>query len=80
MICAKNIYIYIIIIVVVLILQGLEKTLDGHKILLLEAAPDKTEDFTATYSNRVSNITPGSKILLESKLRVFKVVKGVVSC
>ncbi|XP_068682933.1 ubiquinone biosynthesis monooxygenase COQ6, mitochondrial-like isoform X1 [Montipora foliosa] len=45
---------------------GLEKTLDGHKILLLEAAPDKTEDFTATYSNRVSNITPGSKILLES--------------
>ncbi|XP_015778771.1 PREDICTED: ubiquinone biosynthesis monooxygenase COQ6, mitochondrial-like [Acropora digitifera] len=45
---------------------GLEKSLDGHKILLLEAAPNKTQDINSTYSNRVSNITPGSKNLLES--------------
>jgi len=46
--------------------QGLEKTLDDHKILLLEAAPDKTEEIPPVYSNRVSSITPGSKKLLES--------------
>ena len=41
--------------------------MDDHKILLLEAAPDKTEEITSVYSNRVSNITPGSQKLLESK-------------
>lgn len=45
---------------------GLERTLDDHKILLLEAAPDKPQNITSAYSNRVSNITPGSKKLLES--------------
>ncbi|KAJ7390808.1 Putative ubiquinone biosynthesis monooxygenase [Desmophyllum pertusum] len=45
---------------------GLERTLDDHKILLLEAAPDKPQNITSAYSNRVSNITPGSKRLLES--------------
>ena len=49
-------------------LQGLERTLDDHKILLLEAAPDKPQNITSAYSNRVSNITPGSKKLLESKM------------
>lgn len=47
--------------------QGLEKSLDDHKILLLEAAPDRPQKITSVYSNRVSNITPGSKRLLESK-------------
>lgn len=51
-------------------LQGLERTLDDHKILLLEAAPEKTEDVTSVYSNRVSNITPGSKKLLESESKL----------
>lgn len=45
---------------------GLEKSLDDHKILLLEAAPDRPQEITSVYSNRVSNITPGSKKLLES--------------
>ena len=52
--------------------QGLERTLDDHKILLLEAAPDKAESITSIYSNRVSSITPGSKKLLESKLKVSR--------
>ena len=55
----------------IFIFQGLEKSLDGHKILLLEAAPNKTQDINSTYSNRVSNITPGSKNLLESKYCLF---------
>ena len=55
----------------IFIFQGLEKSLDGHKILLLEAAPNKTQDINSTYSNRVSNITPGSKNLLESKYCPF---------
>ncbi|XP_073247975.1 ubiquinone biosynthesis monooxygenase COQ6, mitochondrial-like isoform X1 [Porites lutea] len=45
---------------------GLERTLDDHKILLLDAAPDKAENITSIYSNRVSSITPGSKKLLKS--------------
>lgn len=55
----------------IFIFQGLEKSLDGHKILLLEAAPNKTQEINSTYSNRVSNITPGSKNLLESKNCLF---------
>ena len=49
--------------------RGLERSLDDHKILLLEAAPDKPQNINSAYSNRVSNITPGSKKLLESKMR-----------
>lgn len=45
---------------------GFEPTLDDHKVILLEAAPDKDDNITSVYSNRVSNITPGSKKLLES--------------
>lgn len=55
----------------IFIFQGLEKSLDGYKILLLEAAPNKTQDIYSTYSNRVSNITPGSKNLLESRDCLF---------
>ena len=51
--------------------QGLQRTLDDHKILLLDAAPDKAENITSIYSNRVSSITPGSKKLLESKLKAL---------
>ena len=52
----------------VLSLQGLERALDDHKILLLEAAPDRSHSPSSVYSNRVSSITPGSKKLLESEL------------
>lgn len=47
---------------------GLDRTLEDHKILLLEAAPDKPQNISSSYSNRVSSITPGSKKLLESKM------------
>ena len=46
---------------------GVERILDGHKILLLEAAPDKTFELPPHHSNRVSSITPGSREFLESK-------------
>ena len=58
--------------------QGLEKSLDDHKILLLEAAPDRPQKITSVYSNRVSNITPGSKRVLESKCYLM-IILGKIS-